>query len=111
MVDCAVGSEEVEHSKPHPDICAVALHKLGNIPPDQGIDIGDTAYDAEAAGKISLRSIGLLCGGGNREELQRAGCVAIYENPADLLEHYDVSPLGSVFEADRRIADGLQRHQ
>jgi len=100
LVDCAVGSEEVEHSKPHPDICAVALHKLGNIPPDQVIDIGDTAYDAEAAGKISLRSIGLLCGGGNREELQRAGCVAIYENPADLLEHYDASPLGSALMSE-----------
>ncbi len=70
------------------------------LPPDQGIDIGDTAYDAEAAGKISLRSIGLLCGGGNREELQRAGCVAIYENPADLLEHYDASPLGSALMSE-----------
>jgi len=29
----------------------------------------------------------LLCGGGTSEELQRAGCVALYQDPADLLAH------------------------
>lgn len=32
LVTCAVCSEEVEHSKPHRDICAVALDKLGLLP-------------------------------------------------------------------------------
>jgi hypothetical protein len=32
-----------------------------------------------------------LCGGGNQEELRRAGCVAIYREPADLLGQYDSS--------------------
>jgi hypothetical protein len=35
----------------------------------------------------------LLCGGGNRVELTEAGCIAIYKDPADLLEHYGSSPL------------------
>ena len=73
----------------------MALHKLGNVAPDQVIAIGDTEYDAEAAGKINVRAIGLLCGGGNREELHRAGCVAIYKHPTDLLDHYELSPLAS----------------
>jgi len=95
LIDSEVCSEEVKKSKPHRDICAVALHKLGNVAPDQVIAIGDTEYDAEAAGKINVRAIGLLCGGGNREELHRAGCVAIYKHPADLLDHYELSPLAS----------------
>jgi phosphoglycolate phosphatase-like HAD superfamily hydrolase len=57
------------------------------------IAIGDTPYDAEAAGKINLRVIGLLCGGWNEEELRRAGCVTVYQDPADLLARYDSSPL------------------
>ncbi len=95
LTDSDVCSEEVKKSKPHRDICAVALHKLGNVDPDRVIAIGDTEYDAEAAGKINVRAIGLLCGGGNREELHRAGCIAIYKHPADLLDHYEVSPLAS----------------
>jgi phosphoglycolate phosphatase-like HAD superfamily hydrolase len=95
LIDCSVGSEEVEESKPHKDICAMALRKLGNIDPQEVISIGDTAYDVEASRKISVRAIGLLCGGGNRRELNRAGCIAIYKHPADLLESYDSSPLYS----------------
>lgn len=93
LIDCSVGSEE--ESKPHKDICAMAIHKLGNIAPEQVISIGDTAYDAEASRKVNVRAVGLLCGGGNRRELNRAGCIAIYKHPADLLESYDSSPLYS----------------
>jgi len=95
LIDSEVCSEEVKKSKPHRDICATALHKLGNVAAHQVIAIGDTEYDAEAAGKINVRTIGFLCGGGNREELNRVGCVAIYKHPADLLDHYEVSPLAS----------------
>ncbi|SRR6266511_541352 len=94
LVDVVVCSDEIEESKPHRDICAVALKKLGHIAPDHVIAIGDTPYDAECARKMRVRAIGLLCGGGKREELQEAGCVAIYENPAQLLEQYEASPLG-----------------
>jgi len=94
LIDTVACSEEVKKSKPHPDICAAAVEKLG-IPSDQVIAVGDTPYDAEAADKINLRIIGLLCGGGNQEELRRAGCVAIYQEPADLLGHYDSSPISS----------------
>ncbi len=93
LIDAVACSEDVKHSKPHRDICSAAVQKLGNIAPDRMIAVGDTRYDAEAAGKINIRTIGLLCGGGNREELHRAGCVAMYKDPADLLEHYDSSPL------------------
>jgi phosphoglycolate phosphatase-like HAD superfamily hydrolase len=93
LVDTVACSEDVERSKPHSDICSAAVEKLGNMDPDQVLVVGDTRFDAEAAGKIKIRAIGVLCGGGNREELQHAGCIAIYNDPADLLAHYDSSPL------------------
>jgi len=93
LIDTVACSEDVKHSKPHRDICAAAVQKLGNIAPDRVIAVGDTRYDAEAAGKINVRTIGFLCGGGNREELDQAGCIAMYKDPADLLEHYRCSPL------------------
>ena len=86
-------SEDVAQSKPHPDIFAAALKQVGNPPAEDAIVVGDTPYDAQAAGKIQLRTIGVLCGGGREEALRQAGCVAIYRDPADLLAHYDTSPL------------------
>jgi HAD superfamily hydrolase (TIGR01549 family) len=54
VIDCAVCSEEVAESKPHGDICRVALQKLGNPTPAKVISIGDTAYDAERSKKQCL---------------------------------------------------------
>jgi HAD superfamily hydrolase (TIGR01509 family) len=93
LIKTETSAGDVKKSKPYPDVFAAALEELGNIPPDQVIAVGDTPYDAQAAGKINLRTIGLLCGGWNEEELRRAGCVAIYQDPADLLARYDSSPL------------------
>ena len=85
-------SDDAERSKPHPDIFHAAIDRLG-IPPDRIIVVGDTAYDAEAATKAGLRTIGLRCGGFPEQGLRDAGCVAIYDSPADLLANYDTSPI------------------
>jgi phosphoglycolate phosphatase-like HAD superfamily hydrolase len=47
--------------------------------------VGDTPYDAEAAAKVGIRTVGVLCGGFPERQLRLAGCVAIYRDPADLL--------------------------
>ena len=93
LIDAVACSEDVQRSKPHRDICSAALQKLDIIASDRVIAVGDTRYDAEAAGKIGVRTIGVLCGGGTREEFQQAGCIAIYKDPADLLAQYSYSPL------------------
>lgn len=86
-------SGDVDRSKPHPDVFAAALDRLGRVDHEKIIVVGDTPYDAEAAGKIGLRTIGLLCGGWNEKDLRAAGCIAIYRDPADLLAGYGDSPL------------------
>ena len=85
-------SDDVEHSKPDPDIFLAARRKLG-IDPRNIIAIGDTPYDAESAGKAGITTIALLCGGWSPAKLRAAGSVALYRDPADLLKNYDTSPL------------------
>jgi HAD superfamily hydrolase (TIGR01509 family) len=85
-------SDDVEKSKPHPDIFAVALDRL-DVNADEAVAVGDTPYDAEAAGKLGVRTIGMLCGGFTERELLSAGCVELYEDPADLLSRYEESAL------------------
>jgi HAD superfamily hydrolase (TIGR01509 family) len=93
LVDAATSSDDADRSKPYPDIFQAALGKLDGVSPDEAVVVGDSPYDAEAAGKAGLRTIGLLCGGFPAEDLRRAGCVAIYKDPADLLRNLESSPL------------------
>lgn len=88
--DEATTSSDTEASKPEPDLIEVALDRLG-IQADRVVMIGDTPYDIEAAQKVGIQTITFRCGGFNDEQLKDA--IAIYNDPADLLEHYDDSPL------------------
>jgi HAD superfamily hydrolase (TIGR01549 family) len=93
LIETETSSDDVDRSKPHPDVFAVALKRLGAIGPNEALVVGDTPYDAEAAGTLSLRAVGLLCGGWSETELRGAGCIAVYRDPADLLSRYNDSPL------------------
>ena len=88
LADVLTCADDADKSKPHPDIFEVALSKLGETP-SRTIVIGDSPYDAQAASKISMRTIGVLCGGFSREILERAGVIAVFENPAEILQKYD----------------------
>ena len=93
LVDAETSSDDAKRSKPRPDIFQAALDRLGGVRADRTIAVGDTPYDAQAAAKAGIRTIGLLCGGWSEEDLKRSGCIAVYKDPADLLALYGVSPL------------------
>jgi HAD superfamily hydrolase (TIGR01549 family) len=94
LVEEETSSDDADKSKPHPDIFEAALERLGDAEPAEAIVVGDTPYDAEAAGKLNLRTIGVLCGGFPEAELRAAGCVQIFQGPADLLARYEESLIG-----------------
>jgi HAD superfamily hydrolase (TIGR01509 family) len=89
LMDSATSSDDAERSKPDPDIVQAALDGTG-CPKSEVMMIGDTPYDIEAARRAGIDIIALRCGGWHDDEL--AGATAIYSDPADLLEHYDLSP-------------------
>jgi HAD superfamily hydrolase (TIGR01549 family) len=93
LVDSQTTMDEVAHSKPKADVFIAALRTLGNLAAKEAIAIGDTPYDIDAAKKIELRTIGLVCGGFPEDALRAEGAVAIFRDPADLLERYYQSPL------------------
>jgi HAD superfamily hydrolase (TIGR01509 family) len=95
LVQAETSSDDAERSKPHPDIFEAAVAKLRGVKPDDAIALGDTPYDAQAATKAGVRTIGFLSGGWPEDELRRAGCFAIYRGPADLLANYETSPFSS----------------
>jgi HAD superfamily hydrolase (TIGR01509 family) len=94
-IDDIVNADDVEQSKPAPDVFAAGLDKLG-LDADRCIVVGDTRWDIEAAEKLGLRTVAVLTGGSTREQLQEWGAVAVYEDAADLLAHLDESPVGKL---------------
>jgi phosphoglycolate phosphatase-like HAD superfamily hydrolase len=92
LVDLKTSSDDVEESKPAPDIFEMVLKKL-KIEGADAVAIGDTPYDAEAAGKAKVATIGVLCGGFKAGWLRQAGCVEIYPGPAALFARFPDSLL------------------
>jgi len=92
LVDEESSASDAKESKPDPGIFAVALKKIG-LTADRAVALGDTPYDAQAAGKLGIRVIGVTCGGWKRDDLLNAGCIEVYQDPADLLLHFEDSLL------------------
>lgn len=93
LVDEASSAGDAKRSKPAPDIFAAALEKVGMLA-EQAIALGDTPYDAESAGKLGIKVIGVTCGGWKRDDLLAAGCLEVWRDPEDLLENFERSMLG-----------------
>ena len=93
LVDVSTSSEDARQSKPAPDIFQVALKKLG-LRGGEAVAIGDTPYDAQAAGQAGIATVGMLSGGFTEDDLRKGGCIAVYPGPGALLACFDASPLG-----------------
>ena len=92
IVDEETSASDTEKAKPHPDIFSATLKKLG-VKASEVVALGDTPYDAEAAGLAGISTIGVETGGWSREDLLAAGCIEVYTSVEDLLQHFDQSAL------------------
>ena len=88
LVGEQTSSDDVEKSKPHGDIFQAALDLLPDVDPSEAIVVGDTPYDAEAAAKVGVRTVGVLCGGFAEADLRKGGATAIFRDPADILARW-----------------------
>jgi HAD superfamily hydrolase (TIGR01509 family) len=88
LVDEVVKSDDVQTSKPAPDLVHAAVKKLG-MTPAQCAMVGDTPYDAQSAKHAGVVCLGLTCGGRSEKDLRRAGARNVWRDPANLLAHLD----------------------
>jgi HAD superfamily hydrolase (TIGR01509 family) len=94
-VDVVVTASDVEEAKPEPDVFEVSLAKAG-LQRDRTVVLGDSVWDAQASARAKLPCVALETGGFSRPELESEGVVAVYRDPADLLENLDTSPLATL---------------
>lgn len=80
--------DDVKYGKPDPDLFLAAARKL-NAPIDECVVVGDAIWDMLAARRCKATGVGLLSGGYDISELERAGALRVYEDPEDLLHHLE----------------------
>jgi HAD superfamily hydrolase (TIGR01549 family) len=88
VVDGWTMKDDVEESKPEPDLVAAALEKAGS---GDAFMIGDTPWDVASARKAGISTLCLLTGGFGRDELEQAGAAAVYETPQELCGELDAA--------------------
>ncbi|MGW4946968.1 HAD family hydrolase [Actinoplanes sp. NPDC004185] len=94
-ITAATSSSDAKQSKPAPDILEAALDQSG-VDRRQSVFVGDAVWDVKAAAKLDIPCIGLACGGTSAAELKRAGAVATYKDPAELLRDLENSPIAEL---------------
>jgi phosphoglycolate phosphatase-like HAD superfamily hydrolase len=93
LVAATTSKDDVERSKPCPDIFEAALAKAG-VSPDEAVVVGDSPWDVKAAARIPVRAIGFRSGGFPDEALTESGAEEIYDGACDLLGRFGTSVLG-----------------
>lgn len=94
LVSATTSKDDVESSKPCPDIFEAALGRVAPLRADEVAVVGDTPWDVKAAGKAGIRAIGFRSGGFPDEALREAGACALYDGAADLLARFETSVFG-----------------
>ncbi len=93
VADAWTTSEDAEQSKPAPDLVQVAMEKVSGA---HGVMIGDSTWDAIAAGNTGIPAVAVRTGGFSVQELKDAGALSVHDSLVDLRKHLDDTPLGRV---------------
>jgi len=84
-------SDDVEETKPAPDLVQAAIEKAGT---DDAIMVGDTTWDIEAAKRAGIETIAVMTGGFSADELREAGAVQVFESIEELRQRIGDTALG-----------------
>ena len=88
LPDVIVTGEDVEATKPAPDIVLKAVERLG-VSVERSAYVGDTPYDAMAATAAGARAFGVLTGSHTAEVLRAAGAERIWSDVSALYDDLD----------------------
>ncbi|KRE40246.1 HAD family hydrolase [Knoellia sp. Soil729] len=90
LADAWTTSDDVQNSKPAADLVSAALGKVEGA---SGIMVGDSIYDAQAAAKLNIPTLGVRTGGYSVGELQEAGVLMVFESLVAFRYALDGTPL------------------
>lgn len=86
ITEAVTTAEDVEDSKPDPEVLDKVLGEVGT---SAAFLVGDAVWDVEAANRRGIPTVGVLTGGTSRAELESAGAVAVCESLVELRERLE----------------------
>jgi HAD superfamily hydrolase (TIGR01549 family) len=90
LADGWTTKDDVDATKPEPDLVLAALEKAGT---GEAAMVGDTPWDVAAATKAGIPTVCVITGGFSRAELLEAGAAVVYESVEEIRENLDETPL------------------
>jgi HAD superfamily hydrolase (TIGR01549 family) len=91
VVDAWTTSDDVERTKPAPDVIHAALEKART---QDAVMVGDSRWDIEAAANAGLETVCVITGGWSEQELRDHGALTVFGSLVALRERLDETPLG-----------------
>jgi HAD superfamily hydrolase (TIGR01662 family) len=82
---CIATAQTCTHTKPFPDPILWAAEEM-KVSPQACLMVGDTTVDMRAGSAAGAQTVGVLCGFGERDELQRCHADMILTTPAELVQ-------------------------
>ena len=90
LADAWTTKDDVDATKPAPDLILAALEKAQA---ESAVLVGDTPWDVEAASKTGVETVCVITGGWSKQELREAGAIAVFESVDELRRRLDETPL------------------
>jgi HAD superfamily hydrolase (TIGR01549 family) len=86
LVDGWTTADDVERTKPHPDLVHAALEKSGGE--GAAVMVGDSTWDVKAAEAAGVPTLAVLTGGFSEGELRDAGAAEVVHSVGELREDH-----------------------
>jgi HAD superfamily hydrolase (TIGR01509 family) len=94
-VDAKTTADDVESSKPAPDVFLTAM-RTGGIDPGRALAVGDSVWDVRAARAAGIGCVAVESGGFSRHELSEAGAIHVYRDVAEMLSQLRTGPVANL---------------
>lgn len=94
-VDAVTTKDDVNKSKPAPDLLIAAM-RAGMIDPARALVVGDSVWDLQAARSAGLGCVGVETGGFSQHELSEAGALHVYQDVQEIGRQLLTGPLAAL---------------
>jgi len=95
-IDAQTTADDVEASKPAPDVFVTAM-EAASIDPRRALAVGDSVWDVQAARAAGIGCVTVETGGFSQHELSEAGALHVYRDLQEMLDQLFTSPLARLF--------------
>ncbi len=94
-IDGQTSADDVDRSKPHPEIFLTAMKRF-SVDPRRAVAVGDSVWDVKAARAAGIGCITVESGGFSQHELSEAGSLHVYRDVGEMIDQFHTGALAQL---------------